>query len=179
MTPHEKEAITDITRRTTLAHEPTTKEIETIFKENPSTLVILTPRAIIPKSDRKAVFLRHRRPYIAGPMRGYEKFNFPAFDEARDRIQALGQDPISPADLDRNSGLHECDAIKDEDVARILRECIRRDVDAICDHCDCVVLLKGWEKSKGVAVEVALAHFLGMPVYELEEYIDAQRRLLS
>lgn len=179
MTPHEKEAITDITKRTTLAHEPTAKEIETIFKENPSTLVILTPRAIIPKSDRKAVFLRHRRPYIAGPMRGYELLNFPAFDAARDRIKALGQDPISPADLDRQSGMHEADVISEEDMSRTLRECIKRDVIAICDYSDSVVLLDGWEKSSGSAVEIALAHFLKLPVYELEEYIDAHRRLLS
>jgi hypothetical protein len=39
--------------------------------------------------------------YIAGPMRGYDKFNFPAFDAARDRFTAMKWHVISPADIDR------------------------------------------------------------------------------
>ena len=38
--------------------------------------------------------------YIAGPMTGYPRFNFDAFDAARDDLRSDGYDVISPADLD-------------------------------------------------------------------------------
>src|SRR4051812_25401582 len=102
--------------------------------------------------------------YIIGPMRGYPEFNFPAFDEARDRAIQAGFDlVISPADLDRED--------KNEDVREHLKFCkgeldsakkekflcrryARRDVSAIfkCTH---VALLNGWEKSVGGNAEFA------------------------
>ena len=48
--------------------------------------------------------MRHMKIYIAGPMRGYEKFNVPTFDLARDLWQEAGWNVISPADLDREHG---------------------------------------------------------------------------
>lgn len=48
---------------------------------------------------------RSRRAYIAGPMRGYDRFNFPAFDAAKDRLIEMGWDVVSPADLDRAVGI--------------------------------------------------------------------------
>jgi hypothetical protein len=42
--------------------------------------------------------------YIAGPMRGYDQCNFPAFDRARDHIIGMGHVVTSPADLDRQIG---------------------------------------------------------------------------
>ena len=52
-----------------------------------------TPTILEPK--------RHKVVYIAGPMRGYAEFNFPAFDEARNRGILLGFQIVSPADMDR------------------------------------------------------------------------------
>ncbi len=45
--------------------------------------------------------------YIAGAMRGKDKYNFPAFDAARDKLLALGYWPVNPADLDREVGGHD------------------------------------------------------------------------
>lgn len=45
-----------------------------------------------------------KRVYIAGRMRGVPLFNFPAFDAARDRLEALGIEVLSPADMDRAAG---------------------------------------------------------------------------
>ena len=42
--------------------------------------------------------------YIAGPMRGYPRFNFDAFDAAAEMLQDTC-DVISPAQLDRDIGL--------------------------------------------------------------------------
>lgn len=44
--------------------------------------------------------------YIAGPMRGHELYNFPAFDAAEARLRRLGYDVVNPAALDRARGIH-------------------------------------------------------------------------
>lgn len=100
--------------------------------------------------------------YIAGPMRKLPQFNFPAFDAARDRLIAAGHGVFSPADMDRSAGVDPL-----SDVVPNLKDCMRRDVNAILDYCDTIALLPGWERSKGCAVEVALGIFLGL------KFIDA------
>jgi hypothetical protein len=106
-----------------------------------------------------------KRIYVAGPMRGYPKFNFPAFDEARDRGLALGHFIISPADIDREA---DPDA-ENMDPASITPEMCRkyaeRDLDAILT-CDAIAVLKGWEKSVGATAEVAVARWLKLPVLD-------------
>lgn len=97
--------------------------------------------------------------YIAGPMRGYPGHNFDAFDEAAERLTVLGFDVINPAAMDRAAGYDGVGDFPDGFV----REAMRRDLSAICD-CDAIVLIAGWEKSKGVAVELALAKYLGLEV---------------
>lgn len=171
MTTNEQKAIRKPEQHSLLAHEPTEKEIEQIFKEMPSTLVIVTPTHIIPRSTRKPIkdAMSNRGPvYIAGPMRGYPKFNFPAFDAARDAIKALGVAVVSPADLDRAAGF---DPENDNVDGGVMRECIMRDIDVIVNQATAIVRLPGWEQSKGVAVEVALADFLGIPVYNLDQFM--------
>ncbi|CAB4135932.1 Protein of unknown function DUF4406 [uncultured Caudovirales phage] len=98
--------------------------------------------------------------YIAGPMTGYAKFNFPAFDAARDYLER-DWNVISPADMDRELGF---DAAVDEVTAEFLRDAMRRDINAIM-AVDAVYALAGWEQSKGASAEVALAEWRGIPVY--------------
>ena len=52
--------------------------------------------------------------YIAGPMRGYPRFNFDAFDAAQSHLESLGYRVISPAALDREVGFNP----DDEDALR-------------------------------------------------------------
>lgn len=97
-------------------------------------------------------------------MRGYAKWNFPAFDAVRDRWKAGGWSVISPADLDRACGLDEnSDAPLPADF---IRKAMLRDMTAILLHCDAIVLLPGWEKSKGANAEKALAEAIGIEVFE-------------
>jgi hypothetical protein len=101
--------------------------------------------------------------YIAGPMRGYPEFNFPAFDAARDRAKALGHVPVSPADLDRAEGF---DASQTEGQYGFnARDAIVRDIMAL-SKCDAIALLPGWEKSKGVAVELNAARFMDLEILD-------------
>ena len=104
--------------------------------------------------------------YIAGPMRGYPLFNYPAFDSARDMLIALGvHRVVSPADLDREIGVcPEEDNIPDE----MLRECLRRDLMHLLDS-DAIVMLDGWRESKGAVAERALALAIDIPVLELTD----------
>jgi hypothetical protein len=103
--------------------------------------------------------------YIAGPMRGYPKFNYPAFDKAeQDLTNNFFCKVISPANIDRQNGLNE-DVLLTE-AEKQLRQCISRDIHVILESVTCIAVLEGWQKSRGVAVEVALGKFLGLPIFE-------------
>jgi hypothetical protein len=102
--------------------------------------------------------------YISGPMRGYPKYNFPAFDAAEVALRNLGFTVISPAALDRAAGFNEkTDTFEDRD----LDMAIDRDVQAIrqlpLDR-GAVAVLPGWEHSTGARAEVALAIWRGLPI---------------
>jgi hypothetical protein len=107
------------------------------------------------------------RIYIAGPMLGCDHYNFDAFDAKRDEIRALGHIPVSPADLDRAIGFDPYDRRSVESIpidAAFMKSTVRRDVDAIIE-CDALVLLDGWQNSAGATGEVAVARWLGIPVF--------------
>lgn len=92
--------------------------------------------------------------YLAGPMRGYPRFNFDAFDAAAADLRSQGWLVTSPADIDREHGF---DPDKhDESYFSDFRDLIRRDVEAVLTT-DCVVLLPGWDKSVGTRAEMAVA----------------------
>jgi hypothetical protein len=106
--------------------------------------------------------------YIAGPMRGYPKFNFPAFMDAE---QFLSFDwlPINPARKDLENGF---DPNKDEVTQEMMLKFIRQDVDIIVNQAEAVCVLPGWEKSKGATAEVALAKWKGIPVYRYPNMVE-------
>lgn len=107
--------------------------------------------------------------YIAGPMRGYADWNFPAFDYAAEQLKEEDWHVLSPTDIDRlyegwgdvpPEGLDP----GEEDFKRF----IRRDLDILLEFSpengDGVYMLKGWAYSKGAILEKALAEFLGLVV---------------
>lgn len=96
--------------------------------------------------------------YIAGPMRSIEKFNFPAFDKAAEEWRKAGWNVINPADLDREVGFEP-----EHPDKFCIREAMGRDTKAICEKCDAVAFLPGWEKSSGAKAERALADAIGIP----------------
>lgn len=111
--------------------------------------------------------------YIAGPMRGLPEFNFPAFDAATRVLAAQGHETFNPADRDRDSGFDVTGMTGHENLADAgfsLRDALHADTQYISLHADAVALLPGWEKSSGVAAEVALARALGLPVAEYGQF---------
>lgn len=113
------------------------------------------------------------RYYLAGPMRGVRLFGFPAFDAARDKLKAEGHEVISPADMDREIGLHPEVLPADYDwrdlsaIGFSLHDAIDRDVAAL-KRCDAIYMLSGWEHSAGARAEKAIAEWLGLDI-EYEE----------
>lgn len=104
--------------------------------------------------------------YIAGPMTGYEEFNFPQFFQAERELVALGHEPLNPA---WNNGDNLEQAIIDaEESGRNWYDYMRKDL-VYLSQADAVVVLEGWKKSKGAQLEVHIARKLDMPILILED----------
>jgi hypothetical protein len=104
------------------------------------------------------------RVYIAGPMRGYPQFNFPAFDAARDAWAARGWEVVSPADMDRTlDGVQENNPTPDQ--IHSFAHYMRRDISALLTV-DAIAFLPGWEASTGANVEKVVAQALNLDQYD-------------
>lgn len=111
------------------------------------------------------------RVYLAGPMRGIKYFNFPEFDRLEKIISEIFT-VISPAALDRAAGFDPKTLPENTNWNEIphgfdFKACMNRDIQAILS-CDAIVLMSGWENSKGACAEKALAEWAGLRVY----YVD-------
>lgn len=110
--------------------------------------------------------------YLAGPMSGHPQFNFPAFFKAAENLRTEGYNVVNPAELDEEIERHE--AMKSPDGAhgsldhvKTWRQCLRRDVDIVLDdNCAGIILLEGWEQSKGARMETYNAAAVDVPLYE-------------
>lgn len=115
--------------------------------------------------------------YLAGPMRGIPKFNFPAFMEAAEVLRKQGHKVFNPAerDLDKydesvlNSPTGNLGTAEKRGFN--LREALAADLRYVCLKADAVVLLPGWEKSKGATAERATAEVLGLEIHLYEDMI--------
>jgi Domain of unknown function (DUF4406) len=114
--------------------------------------------------------------YLAGPMRGYDEFNFPAFRAAARALRAKGYEVFNPAESDENSGFDTSGLsgtdTELEHAAFDLRSAIVTDLTWVGRHAEGVVTLDGWEKSSGANLEVGLARFLSLPVMSLREALE-------
>lgn len=94
-------------------------------------------------------------------MTGYEAFNYPAFEEAATHLRALGYDVVSPHEVnDADDTDHSWDWFLRRDIAELVTA-------------EAVVVLPGWEASKGANLETYIAAALGMPIYALAEMGEA------
>lgn len=107
------------------------------------------------------------RVYCAAPMRGYPRANHLAIDAAVRRLRDQGHETHSPADRDRDRGFDPARAPGPE----YLRNALAVDCGLVLSDTDIVVVLPGWERSKGAQAEVHLAMAIGTPVQELEGFL--------
>lgn len=108
-----------------------------------------------------------KRVYVAGPMTGLPELNFPAFHREAARLRAEGFDVVNPAEI--NGGADELVAMANMDanqVAAHWRACMRNDIRELVT-CDSIVLLPGWERSRGASLEHYIARQLDLKVVYL------------
>lgn len=122
------------------------------------------------------------RAYLAGPMRGYPQYNYPAFWDAAQKLRDAGWFIFSPAEMDVEEDGENYQDYDEEmqqlhDTAANARRFARRDLDVIlnklhAEHGDAIIVLPGWEKSTGALAETAMAKWVFLPRYTVEEAID-------
>jgi hypothetical protein len=95
------------------------------------------------------------RVYVAGPMTGLPDFNFPAFHAAAKALRDRGFEVENPAE-------------NPEPACGSWLAYMRMAVVQVA-KVDTLVLLPGWEKSKGARVEFTLAAGLGLSVMTLAD----------
>lgn len=98
-----------------------------------------------------------KRIYIAGPMTGLPELNFPAFHAAAAQYRSQGFEVINPAEINA-------------DPSAGWVACMRADIAQLVT-CDEILLLPGWEDSRGATLERHIAQKLEMRV----RYAEAMR----
>lgn len=101
-----------------------------------------------------------RRYYLTGPMTGIPQFNFPAFREAAEHLREQGIEVISPAELDGPGIAAAAEVSADGALPDGTKICgqtygdmLGRDVKIVIDEVSGLILLPGWEKSRGARIE--------------------------
>jgi hypothetical protein len=95
-----------------------------------------------------------KKVYISGPMTGIENFNYPVFNATAEYLEQRGFLPINPA---RHPIGLEYDAYM---------EYAELDV----KNCDVVVLLPGFNASKGANAEIEFARQFNKPIQLIGEF---------
>lgn len=112
--------------------------------------------------------------YLAGPMRGIEEFNFPAFTMWAGMLRSEGHEVFNPAERDASTGLDTAgmsgDLAELDKVGFSLREALAADVEYVAKEAEAVAVMPGWKESTGVAAEVALARAIGIPVVRVHHF---------
>ncbi len=99
------------------------------------------------------------RTYLAGPMSGLPDHNYPAFKAAAKRLRGQGVQVISPHEI-TPSGYGPWS----------WQEHMRVDLAALLT-CEVIVMLPGWQQSRGAQLEKTVAEAIGLSVvyYTLTE----------
>lgn len=92
--------------------------------------------------------------YLSGPMTGLPEFNYPAFNAMAATLRGRGFVVNNPAE----NGM----------AGRGWGECMRVAIKQLCDS-DVIVMLDGWEDSRGARIEIRMAGDRGIPVFFAEE----------
>jgi len=105
--------------------------------------------------------VRGKRIYIAGPMTGKERWNFPEFERHALLIEANGGIAVAPHRIDQ--AVWSFDGRPELPNGMCLRAVLPIDFFALAT-CDAIYLLAGWSKSKGARFERAWADCLGLEI---------------
>lgn len=117
------------------------------------------------------------RLYIAGPMRGYPKYNSDAFVSGAKLLRTAGYDVISPIELDTQDGM---DFTSTETVEATVKRnsqglpdeeyYLERDF-KVLRECQGIALLNGWEDSVGTKREIFFAIKHGLLIKPIQDWL--------
>lgn len=94
--------------------------------------------------------------YVAGPMSGYDGFNYAAFHTAERWLRNHGYDVLNPA---TNPECDSWDGYMRAAIAQVIRA-------------DGIAVLPDWQMSAGAALEVHIAHTLRVPVLSVDRWAE-------
>jgi hypothetical protein len=102
-------------------------------------------------------------------MSGIPQFNFPAFFSAAEQLRAAGFDIVSPAELDETEDAGAAMSSPDGNISnhasgKTWADFLARDVKLIADQVQGVILLPGWERSRGARLETYISLLCGHEV---------------
>lgn len=106
--------------------------------------------------------------YVAGPMRGYPLYNFNAFFAAAMWLREQGFIVLNPAEHDMARGFDPSKGLNEQTNDFSLHEAFQWDLKSVSEA-DAIVLLEGWQNSRGACTELAAAISTGKRAYELRD----------
>lgn len=106
-----------------------------------------------------------RKIYIAGPMSGYHDHNKHSFitKELQLRADGWSDDEIFNPISHEASLMVQSGQVRDTQEA--YRMCMALDCEFLCKDATHIVMLSGWENSKGAMAEWTLAKCLGLEIW--------------
>lgn len=106
--------------------------------------------------------------YLSGPMTGVEVFNYPGFIMAASDLRDLGFEVVNPVEM-------KDPVTKPNDIEYNRRQYLARNIERILsdDTIDAVVVLPGWQDSRGAVLELHVAQYIGMKVFPLSAVLAA------
>lgn len=101
--------------------------------------------------------LNNKIAYIAGPITGHEETYEQTFAEAESKLKGMGATVLNPSLLPLGLRSHKS----------YMNICIPMLLEA-----DVVIMLPGWEQSKGAKIEYIEAMSKDMPVFLLSQFVE-------
>jgi hypothetical protein len=98
--------------------------------------------------------------YLSGPMKGYPDSNYPLFHEVTKQLRAEGHTVYNPAEFPHDGPLETFP----------FRKAFAEYCKFICEEADALMMLPGWQKSRGASCEHMLATNCGVEVLLWEEH---------
>lgn len=99
------------------------------------------------------------RLYIAGPMTDLPDDNSVAFEYAAKRLFNAGHVPVSPPELDQNQNIETDLSMSDKYKLVLPRDIVD------LSKCDGLILLPGWEESRGTGLELHACDLFELPKF--------------